>query len=1260
MAGDIEIPGRNEPNAAALSEAGQPSAEQSDSEASEESVTVVIDDTSGEFERTAPLPYLIAAIGASAGGLEAYIELLRNVPPNTGMAFVVIPHLLPDFKSHLVDILARNTSMTVSEIVHAAVPEPDHVYVLPPNMRCDLDRGRFRLAPREPDVIARPIDFFFRSLAGAQKTRAVGVVLSGTDSDGALGLRAIKGEGGIALVQSPDTARFSDMPRNSISVDHVDRILPPAQIGIELAELARQFREPGVRILESGRTQPGEEQQFSRILSLMRGVSGVDFRLYKPSTIRRRIARRMLLHRFQTLAEYVAFVQTNPRELRDLQEDALINVTHFFRDNSVFESLKQSVLPRILDNRPTEQQVRIWVAGCSTGEEVYSIAMCLLEHLTGQPIEPPIQIFGTDASDINIHKARAGIFPESITDEVSPERLRRFFVKIDKGYQVAKRVRDLCLFARQNLCHDPPFSKMDLISCRNVLIYMGNDLQKQILPTFHYALSPGGYLILGASETIREFTDLFHLTDRRNKIFVKIGASQSRALLTVAPRFYIPEISQSVALAPPSDHWGNLELQHAADRIVLARYGPPGVVINDKLEILQSRGHTSRFIEMPQGTVNLQLTRMLSDSIAAPVSQAVRHAIENDVPVRVTGLSVSHQAEEYDLTLEVLPIPASGRTRCFLVLFAPPMQSSKDAGQRDISVPAFVFADRNDQLESLRQDLAATKLYLQTLLEERDIKNQEMVSANEEIQSANEEMQSSNEELETTKEELQSSNEELQTVNEELQQRNTVLTQATNDLSNLLNSVNLPVLMLSNDLQIRHFTPPAQRLMNLRQPDVGRPFSEIRINLNIEDLQPLFHQVLDTLTPQEIEVEDRDGRWYLLRVRPYRTTDNRIEGVVVVLLDIDQLRRSQQELRGARDFARSVIECVPLPLAVVDLDLNIRAVNDAFRSLARIGNENLDRRSFTDVASRLWRLEQPLVTHLNGLRTSQETDRSFEFEHQMRGENPQTFKFSGRVLKPDGELFLLVTIEDITSHKEVERLSRLEQERLAGQVASATEELGRTQGELRALAGSLFTSQEDERRRVAHELHDDISQKLAILGIDCRHVESQIPTDSAQAAQGLARVRTAIESLSEDVRRISHGLHPSAIDDLGLAVAMRALVDDFRERAHMIANFSSDVLPEISGEIATGLYRITQEGLRNIEKHAGDTHVKVVLRARPSGIRLQIIDAGDGFDLQGPRSGLGLIGMEERARAMGAAFSLESELGDGTRITVDVPLLPAT
>jgi two-component system, chemotaxis family, CheB/CheR fusion protein len=1216
----------------------------------------IVSDAAEEVDAPHALPFPIVAIGASAGGVEAYIELFHHLRADTGMAFVVVPHLSADKRSFLPEIVARYTRMPTITITSGLRPEPNRVYFLPPNTRVSLQIGVFQLEGRASDGVPHPIDFFLRSLAVQQKSLGIGVILSGMDADGALGLKAIKAEGGISIVQAPESARFPEMPRSSISADHVDMVLPPDQIAVHLTQVAQRLQTPELRRLEEGVTPADDEKHFARILKLLKSVSGVDFRLYKPSTIRRRVLRRMLMQRIDTLADYAAFLQANAKELRDLHEDALINVTRFFRDPEVFEALKSVVLPRIFEDRATDQSVRIWVAGCSSGEEVYSLAICILEYLTGNALEPSIQIFGTDASDRSVQKARLGIYPDTITNEVSPERLRRFFVRTERGYQVAKRIRDMCIFAQQNLCSDPPFSRLDFISCRNVLIYFSSQLQNQLLPTFHYALRPDGFLLLGSSETIREFTDLFCLTDRRHKIYSKIGVTQSRTLVDVAPRVFFPDLETEAPKFRSGEAWGDLEIQRAADRIVLARYGPPGIVVNERLEILQSRGHTGPFLEMAQGAASLQLTRMARESIASQVMAAVRRAIEQDVPVQVERLQLRDNEQIRDTTLEVIPMHTPGsRSKCYLVSF---ITSHFHTGVSPSAEPLPIdVEDPGRLIAELQQNLSGTRVYLQSLLEERDAKNQELISANEEIQSANEELQSTNEELETTKEELQSSNEELQTVNDELQNRNAVLTQTSNDLSNLLNSVNLPVLMLSNELHIRHFTPQTEKLMNLRASDIGRPFSDIRLNLNIDNLESLFSDVLETLAPREIEVQDRSGHSYLLRARPYRTTENKIDGVVVVLVDIDQLRRSQQELRDARDFATSIIANIPVPLVVTNSDLRIRSANEAFCTLTGLGIEALERRSLPDLAGALWGAEQQLRSLLEEIRRHGPGGKGIEFEYKTSESGARIFLVRARRLQPDGEQFLLVTFENITAHKDVESLLKAEGERLASQVESTSKELDRSREELRSLAASLFTSQEEERKRVARELHDDVNQRLAALNMLADQLTGSITSDPVAARQKVESILAQLGELSEDVRTLSHRLHPSMIEHLGIAAALQSLTEEFGEREEMIATFRAENIPEpLPLDVATGLYRIAQETLRNVAKHAGKTHVKISLVGNSEGVEFQVADAGKGFDPEQTLSGLGLISIKERARLMRATVKIQSAPREGTKLSVYVPL----
>ena len=1204
------------------------------------------------------LDYPVVGFGASAGGLQAFREILENLDPSTGMAFVLVTHLAPDQKSFLSEIVERYTQMPVSSVENGRRPRPDHLYVLQPNQTVTMHDGKFRVEPRDAsERFPKIIDKFFYSLAADLKGHAVGVVLSGADADGALGLKAIKGEGGIALVQSPESAVHGDMPRNSIASDHVDLVIPPAEIALELGRLARQFMLPEVRSLEKGKPSPDDEQSYYSILQLLRGLSGLDLRQYKPETIRRRIARRMLLLHIDQLSEYLRFLQIRNDELRVLQEDVLINVTRFFRDPGFWESLRVNVLPVLMQDRPLERPVRIWSAGCSTGEETFSLAMLMLEYLTANDLDSPIQIFGTDASEQSIETARTAVYPEALIADISPERLRRYFVKVDRGYQVSKRVRDCCIFARQNLSSDPPFSHVDILACRNVMIYFSQPLQRQVMLTFHYALEPGGYMLLGMSEGLRGYGEIFATVDRKHKLYLKTGATLP--FNHEPPRsFSVTHYSGGRRVATDkgdNNIWPEQELQRAADRIVLARYSPPGLIVDERLNVLQSRGQTAQFLNIAPGAVTWNLLRVLRDELANSVQEVVQNAIRENVPASGVAVMMDEQNGRQDIQIEVLPITsAAARPRCFLILF---QVLQGDAAPRAPETPALLQLTADEKahlIAQLRQELTSTRFHLQSLVEERDARNQELVSANEEIQSANEELQSTNEELETTKEELQSANEELQTVNDELQQRNNVLTQTGNDLTNLLNSVNIPLLMLDSDLRIRQFTPPMQRLLNVRPSDVGRAISEIRLQLSIENVAPMFQEVLDSLTAREIEVQDREGRWHLLRVRPYRTAENKIEGLVVVLLDINELRKTQQHVVEARDFARAVVEGAPVAMVVLDQDFTIRTVNTVFRELTRLQVRELEGHSLLDLAMLLWGIEgmrerlEPLLTSIPG--------ETIEFEHEAALPRYRNLLIKAQALIADGVRVLVLMLEDITARRQAEKLIATQKEELEGELAVGARTLSRTREELRELAAYLFKIQEEERQHVARELHDDVSQRLSLLDLLLHEIKDPV---SREDLEKLESARTQLNELNTDVRQISHRLHPSILNDLGLSAALQGLVKEFGERENMPATYTAHDLPESwPPEAATAIYRIAQEALRNIAKHAGKTQVKVVLAGTGLGLQLKVRDFGIGFDRETdmPAPGLGMISMQERARLAGGTLHVHSALGQGTTVAVDIPL----
>jgi two-component system CheB/CheR fusion protein len=1206
------------------------------------------------------LPYPVVGIGSSAGGLQPIQELLSMLPVDTGMAFVFVPHLSPDHVSYLRDITERHTTMPVRLLEDGEQPLPDEVYVLQPGQIARIHEGRFAVSQRNrEDRIPHTIDEFFRSLGADLQANAIGVVLSGADADGALGLKAIRGEGGMAIVQTPESAIHSDMPRSSILADHADIIVPPAEIGVELGRIAKQFKTAAITALEQPEEPLSDGESFQRILQMLRTNSGLDLRQYKPDTIRRRIARRMVLLRFQSLSDYSRYLQLRKDELTNLKEDVLIGVTRFFRDPSFWHSLSTDILPTFFRSIPPQRPIRIWCAGCSTGEEVYSLAITFLEYLTANSLDNTLQIFGTDASDRSIETARLGTYPESLINDVSPDRIRRFFVKVDHGFQLTKRVRDLCIFARQNLAGDPPFSRMDFVSCRNVLIYFDQALQRQVIQTFHYALELSGYLLLGMSETLRDYHEEFSLVDRKNKIYTKLGASMPGGYHLPMHRILgqlDPTMTQS------HNHgqvWSDLELQRNGDRVVLARFAPPGLIVDEHLKVMQVRGQTAPYIQLASGSVSWNLLRVLRDGLAEPVREAVQHSIAERIPVsRITTLT-DEDGQQRQIQTDVLPLSQKESGNCYyMILFQEIEIGSASQSMENQLPPQMTMDEKENLVAQLRQDLSSTRFHLQSLLEERDARNQELVSANEEIQSANEELQSTNEELETTKEELQSANEELQTVNDELQQRNAVLTQTGNDLNNLLTSVNIPLLMLTETLQIRQFTPPMERLLNIRSSDINRPISEIRLQLSIENIEPILYEVLETLGTREVEVQDREGRWHLMRIRPYRTSENKIEGLVLVLVDIDQLRNSQQGLREARDFANSLVASVPVPVVVLETDCRIKQTNTAFRELTQLQPQELMGRSLPDLVKLKWGVDQ-FREKLETL-VSAEPGTILSFEHHSTTEDRRILSLKGQVLPTDSGKVILLTMADITAERSAQEEVASQKIALEKQVETTTQTLIAAQLELRELAAHLFRVQEDERERVARELHDDIAQRLSLLQMTLQNPADLERKDNHKIIESAV---TQVEALGADIRQLSHRLHPAILEDLGLTTALRSLVQEFEQREQMFTTYMGQQdLPEVSRTAATAIYRVTQEALRNVAKHAGKTHVKVILESRDGLLNLEIRDFGLGFDQADlrPGFGLGLVSMKERARIAGGKLEVRSNLGEGTTITMQLPLDAST
>jgi two-component system, chemotaxis family, CheB/CheR fusion protein len=840
----------------------------------------------------------VVGIGASAGGLEAASSFFKEIPSHLGMAYVVVLHLDPARESKLTEILARTTPMPVVQVQDGMRVEPDHVYVIPPNREMTIEHWVLHLQEREPHRSANTtIDTFLRSLAVGHGSDAIGVILSGTASDGTLGLAAIKGEAGITFAQEPSSAKYDGMPASAIASGCVDFILTPGQIAKEIARI-RHHPYIADAVSHDGHHM-SDDNEMESIFRLLRRYTTVDFTGYKSPTIARRIQRRMALHKIDKLSDYGALVHREPAEVTALYHDLLINVTSFFRNPEAFAALRQVVYPAILQARTSASgPVRIWVPGCSTGEETYSHAMSLVEFLAQERAEIPIQVFGTDLSERAIQTARTGVYKENIEADVTPARLRRFFYKEDGGYQIRKTIRDLCIFSTQNVFNDPPFSRMDLVSCRNVMIYLGQSLQKRVIPIFHYALNPTGFLMLGSTEgLLGAGSELFEMADKKHKIFRKRLVSSP-----VSFGFSVEKQEQPSggppAMAPPKSQQTIKipnELQREADRLLLARYVPPAVLINEHLEILQTRGRTASFLELPSGKASLNLLKMARPGLLFELQGAIDEARKQGFEARRQNVRVEDEQIK-TVAIRVIPFKVPTQTQySFLIVFESEtvVDGSATTGLSPIPAAEVILeqALRGEhsplglQIVQLRQELAATREYLQSIIESQEGTNEELQSANEEIQSGNEELQSTNEELQTSKEELESANEELHTVNEEMQHRNELLTQLNNDLTNLLYSVSLPIVMVGADLSVRRFTPQAAATLGLTSSDIGRPMPRLRLKLDMGSLEQNMLDVIQQVQSQQLHVQDNEGKWCVLRIVPYRTMDNRIDGVVLSVMN---------------------------------------------------------------------------------------------------------------------------------------------------------------------------------------------------------------------------------------------------------------------------------------------------------------------------------------------------------------------------------------
>lgn len=872
-----------------------------------------IQKTPMKSKRSKPVDFPIVGLGASAGGLEALEIFFSNMPSDSNMAFVVIQHLSPKHKSIMGTLLSKSTNMEVIGIKNDIEIKPNCIYLNPPDRNVVIQNRHLQLMmPVKSDGLNLPIDCFFRSMASDLGEKAICIILSGTATDGTLGLKEVKGGGGIAMVQDPNSAKYDGMPRSAINTGVVDFILPVNRLP---EELIKYVKAPYISAAKTIKTVGDNFSEYIQtIFALIRRSTGHDLSHYKQTTISRRIERRMAVHQVSKIAGYVKFLEKNPSEVDILFKDMLIGVTNFFRDPEAFKVLQDHVLPALLRKRQPETLIRIWIVGCSTGEEAYSLAILVLEVMDMLKQHHNVQIFASDIDADAIEHGRLGVYLDSIAADVSPERLNKYFVKEDNTYRIKKQIREMIVFAVQNVIKDPPFSKIDLVSCRNLLIYMDTPLQKKVMPLFHYTLKSDGVLFLGTSESVGEFTDYFSPINNKWKIFKKLEGFIEKPIDYPTMPFYNPQVRNLAN----QDINMDIDIQSVAERIILADYSPSGVLVNEHFEIIHFLGKTDKYLETPVGKASFNLLSMAREGLRFKLSNTLNNAIRQKRICRHEAVRVKYNGDFRIVDVTVRPLAEIGTPPGYLlVLFneiTPVTKPTMKKGKKkieEVSDPAIV---------TLERELDATKEHLQTTIEELETSNEELKSTNEELQSVNEELQSTNEELETSKEELQSTNEELVTVNTELQKKVDELSNANNDINNLLASTEIGTVFLDTDLNIKRFTPAVTKIFNLIISDIGRSITDITTNIPSIDLNNNIRSVLKTLQKREMEILSKEDQWYSVQLIPYRTIDNVIDGVVATFTNITSKKHADEALRASEERFRGIFEQTSESIVLIDPD----------------------------------------------------------------------------------------------------------------------------------------------------------------------------------------------------------------------------------------------------------------------------------------------------------------------------------------------------
>lgn len=1233
---------------------------------------------------------LVVGLGASAGGLEALKAFFNSVFEHSGMAFIVIVHLSPKHKSSMAELLQMQTSMKVMQVEDKVEIEEDHVYVIPPDKILSMGDNHLQLSNKKREKQA-VIDLFFRSLGKSKKRKCVSIVLSGSGNDGSVGLKTVKEEGGMAIVQDPREAKYAGMPQSAIDTGLVDKVLPVKKMAEELQRYKKNLFSitvsDNIDDLEDGDTQTVET-----ILSEVKAKTNHDFNDYKRSSVLRRIKRRMQVNQLTSLSDYHSYIEEKPEEIEELFKDLLISVTNFFRDDEAFHSLKQHVIPKLFEDKNKEDQLRIWIPGCATGEEAYSIAMLLTEYSRNVTGAPDIQLFATDIDKTALKVARTGRYPASITADLSSHLLNRYFIKDGTEYQVKSELSNKILFAAHNLLKDPPFSKLDLISCRNLLIYLNRKLQSQVFDLFHYALASKGWLFLGQSDSSLEATDLFTPSDKKHQIYRKKATSDSD--------FHIPELPSKFGSGGPPASTGtpNATVQPTSGfeelhrELMMRRHVPPSVIISDEYDVLHSVGPIDKYLKYAGGKPSRNLLDMIVSELKQPLRNVLFQAKkdENSFPLHK---QVQFNKEDEVKYLEIMVHTVKDKNLpdgLMHVVFKEGNSSAPAAAKELLTEGA--SDEENEIIDALEKELDYTKEQLQITVEDYQTSNEELRASNEELQSMNEELQSTTEELETSKEELQSVNEELKTVNEELEGKIEKLHRSNNDLKNLMEATEIGTIFIDREYCVKRFTSSVSDIFNLIQSDVGRPLEHVTNNLLYDSILDDINQVLDKLNKVKKVVTDKNGRRFNMKISPYRTTEEKIEGVVITFVDITDLQNAQQKLKQRavqqealakmglftlKDNDLLVIEdhITNYVCEVLDVDycLLLKFDHKKERFVLTASSDTFNRGKELKVkeakkwgAVRMLEHKKPLVIDdyneekrfiknplLNDAEIQSGVTVAVKSAEKMIGVMEVYSKRQRNFT--DTEVNFVQVTANLTGEA-------IERKKAADELKASNKQLEDKIEQNKQLQREILKTSANERWKIGQYLHDGLAQVLVAAGMMVNNLEKELEKEDVFLSEEINKIKETLQKASKSARELSHEVVPVNIERDGASYAFYSLIkqmeDSYKINCELVG---TDTLKKLKdSELITNLYLIAQEAVKNAVVHGEAEHVKITLKLKDGDIYQSIEDDGLGFkDTKNKEDGLGINIMRHRVELLEGTFKIteSTSFGEsGVKISCIIPL----